>query len=173
MKQGFAIWITGTPASGKSAVTKELVTRLSAKGYQVQVLESDELRKILTPRPTYSEEERGWFYEIVIYLGKMLTDNGVNVIFDATGNKRRYRDSARSQIEQFAEVYVKCPPEVCVKRDPKGIYRKAVEGKAPTVPGLGSLYEEPLTPEVTTESDKETPAQAADKILNWLKTHWL
>jgi adenylylsulfate kinase len=173
MKQGFAIWITGMPASGKSAITKELVKRLDAHHYQAQVIESDELRKILTPKPSYSEEERDWFYETMIYLGKMLTDNGVNVIFDATGNKRKYRDSARAQIKRFTEVYMKCPPEVCMKRDPKGIYKKAMTGKAPTVPGLGSLYEEPLNPEVMTESDKETPVQAATKIFSWLKTHWL
>lgn len=173
MKQGFAVWITGRPASGKSSIAQELIKKLKNKGYQIQVLESDELRKILTPKPTYSEEERDWFYETMVYLGKMLTDNGVNVIFDATGNKRKYREKARFQIERFAEVYAKCPEEVLIKRDPKGIYKKALEGKAPTVPGLGSLYEEPLTPEVVTESDKETPEQAASKILAWMEENWL
>lgn len=173
MGEGFAVWITGMPASGKSAITHEIVKKLEERGVRAQVLESDELRKVLTPKPTYSDGERDWFYETMIYLGKMLTDNGVNVIFDATGNKRKYRDSARAQIKRFAEVYVKCPPEVCMKRDPKGIYKKAMKGKAPTVPGLGSLYEEPLNPEVMAESDKETPAQAATKVLTWLQSHWL
>lgn len=172
MKQGFAIWITGRPASGKSSIAQELVKKLESKGYQIQVLESDELRRVLTPKPTYSEEERDWFYETMIYLGKMFADNGVNVIFDATGNKKKYRDKARSEIERLAEVYVKCPEEVLIKRDPKGIYKKALQGKAPTVPGLGSSYEEPPNPEVVTESDKETPEQAASKILDFIKEQW-
>lgn len=168
MKTPFAIWITGLPASGKTTIRKVLVKRLEDAGMHVQVLESDELRKIITPKPSYSLEERDNFYRTMVYIGELLVRNGVNVIFDATANKRLYRDNARGAITNFVEVFVKCPLAVCMQRDPKGIYKKAKEGKAATVPGLQELYEEPLNPEITVESDKEDPEAAAEKIFQLL-----
>lgn len=167
-KSPFAIWITGMPASGKSTIRKALVKRLEEAGIHAQVLESDELRKIITPKPSYSLEERDNFYRIMAYIGELLVRNGINVIFDATANKRSYRDKARGAITNFIEVFVKCPLAVCMQRDPKGIYKKAKEGKAATVPGLQELYEEPLNPEIIVESDKEEPEAAAEKILQFL-----
>lgn len=168
MKPPFAIWITGLPASGKTTIRKALVKRLEDAGIKVQVLESDELRRILTPKPTYSIEERDSFYRAMIYIGKLLIKNGVNVIFDATANKRLYRDKARGAVTNFIEVFVKCPISVCMQRDPKGIYKKAKEGEATTVPGLQELYEEPLNPEIVIESDKENPEEGAERIFQWL-----
>jgi adenylylsulfate kinase len=172
--KGFAIWLTGTPASGKSKRSRLLVEKLRSEGICIQRLESDELRKVLTPDPTYSMEEREWFYSVLVYLGKMLTDNGVNVIFDATGNLQRYRHAARDQIEKFAEVYVHCPPDVCLGRDPKGFYKDAKEGKAPNLPGVGSPYEVPENPELTCVSGEEPPEESVDKIHAWMKNAgWL
>ncbi len=167
-KPPFAIWITGLPASGKSTIRKTLVKRLEETGIQVQVLESDELRKIITPKPSYSLEERDNFYRSMVYIGELLVKNGVKVIFDATANKRSYRDNARGAITNFIEVFVKCPLSVCMQRDPKGIYKKAKEGKAATVPGLQEQYEDPLNPEIIVESDKEEPEAAAEKIFQFL-----
>lgn len=127
------MWLTGTPASGKSRRARALHALLEQEGVPVQRLESDELRKVLTPNPTYTPEEREWFYGVMLYMGKMLADNGVNVIFDATGNLNRYRDTARDAIDRFCEVYVFCPQDVCIDRDPKDIYKNAANGKAATV----------------------------------------
>ncbi len=102
------------------------------------------------------------------YLGKLLVYNGVNVIFDATANRRRYRNKARLQIKRFFEVYVKCPIEVCSRRDPKGLYREAKSGKITSLPGIQTGYEPPKNPDVTIFSDKETPKQAAKKIVKEL-----
>lgn len=168
MKTPFAIWITGLPASGKTTIRNALVKRLNDTGISVQVIESDELRKIITPKPSYSLEERDNFYRTMVYIGELLVRNGVNVIFDATANKRLYRDNARGAITNFVEVFVKCPLAVCMQRDPKGIYKKAKEGKASTVPGLQELYEEPLNPEIIVESDKEDSEAAAEKIFQFL-----
>lgn len=166
--QGFAIWMTGTPASGKSKRSRLVAARLREMGAPVQVLESDELRKVLTPSPTYSEDERDWFYDVLVYLGRLFADRGVNVIFDATGNRRRYRDAARRAIEHYAEVYIYCPPDVCLKRDPKDIYKAAAAGEANTVPGIGTAYEPPEHPEITCVSGEESPEESADKIIAWL-----
>ena len=113
------------------------------RGVDVAVLESDALRQIFTPHPHYDEQERATFYRQLVYVGTLLTRHGVPVIFDATANRRTYRDGARQQIPRFLEVYVDCPLETCMSRDPKGIYRKAREGAANTVPGLQAAYEPP------------------------------
>lgn len=163
-QHGFAIWITGIPASGKTSITRELVKKLKARQISVVVLESDEMRKILTPEPTYSPEERDRFYRTLALLGEMITRNNVNVIFDATANKRAFRDKARALIPNFIEAYVQCPLEVCMKRDPKGIYQSAAAGKTATVPGLQASYEPPLHAEITL--DGQLPAdENADAIV--------
>jgi adenylylsulfate kinase len=168
--QGFAVWITGLPASGKSSITRELLKTLDAEGVRIVVLESDEMRKILTPEPTYSEKERKWFYQAIVLIGELITRSGMNVIFDATANRRDYRDYARSLIQKFVEVYVDCPLEVCMKRDPKGIYGRATSGKATTVPGIQASYEPPLQPEVTLncQDPPEAGAKAIVSKLKWL-----
>jgi len=163
--KGFAIWLTGTPASGKSTIAGILDSKLKKRGLKVQVLESDGLRKVLTPNPTYSEEERERFYNIMTLLGKILIEQAINVIFDATANKRKYREKARAQIDRFYEVYVKCSPEVCMKRDPKGLYRDAKSGKISTLPGLQTGYEPPEAPIVIIKSDCEKPEDAAERII--------
>jgi adenylylsulfate kinase len=165
---GFAIWITGIPASGKSTITRALVNKLEAVGIRTVVLESDELRKILTPNASYSPEERDHFYHMMVLIGDLIIRSKVNVIFDATANKRSYRDHARSLIINFMEVYIQCPLDVCMKRDPKGIYRQAAAGKSTTVPGMQTVYEPPINPDVTLDG-QATPESAADIILEKLE----
>ncbi|MFQ5847923.1 MAG: adenylyl-sulfate kinase [Candidatus Methylomirabilales bacterium] len=165
MQPGFAVWITGLPASGKSTVAAAVVRELAARGVAVAVLESDALRRVFTPHPCYSDEERDVFYGAMVHVGRLLAEHGVPVIFDATGNRRAYRDRARRQIPRFVEVYVDCPLEVCMARDPKGIYRRAREGAATTVPGVQAVYEPPAHPEVLVRGDGELPNLAARQIV--------
>lgn len=139
-------------------------------GVVVQVLESDVLRRVLTPRPTYTDEERETFYHAVVYIGSLLTSNGVNVVFDATANRRRWRDEARREIPRFMEVHVDTPLEVCMDRDPKGIYRKAGRGQARTVPGAQEAYEPPTRPELRIEGT--LPAdRATGAVLEAMRSH--
>ncbi len=165
MQPGFAVWITGLPASGKSTLAAALSRELSNRGIDVAVLESDALRRILTPHPCYSEEERDVLYGAMAYVGRLLTEHGVPVIYDATANRRIHRDRARQHIPQFVEVYVDCPLDVCIGRDPKGIYQKARQGEATTVPGIQSAYEPPENPEVIVRGDQEAPEVAARRIV--------
>lgn len=166
--QGFAVWLTGLPASGKSSITRELAKRLHELRVPVVVLESDRLRNILTPDATYSPEERDRFYRAMALLGESITRNGVNVIFDATANRVAYRDYARKLIPKFVETYVRCPLELCMKRDPKAIYERARSGAAVTVPGFQSAYEPPSAPEITLDCE-ELVESAAEIIVNKLK----
>lgn len=169
------------PGSGKSVVSHALHKLLKQKGIHAQLLPSDALRKVLTPKPTYSLEERDTVYQTLVYIAKLLTQNNVNVIIDATGNLRRYRKNARKQIPRFIEAYLECPLNVCIKREtkrgkthqaPKQIYKRAQEGKAPTVPGIGQPYEQPLNPEITINTIRLTPEQAAQKILQIILKHY-
>ena len=88
----FAIWITGLPASGKSTIVSVLKPQLERLGLTVEVLESDEVRRVLTPTPTYSEAERDLFYRALAFFGQKLVAHGVTVVFDATASRRVYRD---------------------------------------------------------------------------------
>jgi adenylylsulfate kinase len=170
MKSAFAVWLTGLPSSGKSTIAQALVHELASRGVDdVAVLESDALRRVLTPRPTYSDEERDTFYRSMVYIGSLLMTHGVPVIFDATANRRAYRAAARSAIGRFIEVYVECPLEVCVARDPKSIYRRAKSGDASTVPGVQTAYEPPEHPEVVVSGSGDT-RDAVHAIIGALET---
>jgi adenylylsulfate kinase len=165
------------PGSGKSVVSEALLKLLDQKGVHAQLLSVDALRRVLTPKPSYSLEERDMVYAALVYFAELLTENGVNVVIDATGNLRRFRDDARRGISRFFEVYLECPIEVCMDREakrgqtrlaPRKIYSRALSGKAPTVPGIGQPYEPPIKPEVTVNTVKCRPQECAKKILQKL-----
>jgi len=173
-KTGWCTWITGLPGSGKSTVSVALLKLLEKEGVHAQLLSSDALRKVLTPKASYSLEERDAVYATLVYVAELLTQNGVNVIIDATGNLRRYRENARKRIPAFIEVYLECPLEVCKQREagravthhaPKQIYERAGKGKASTVPGVGQPYEPPLNPEIALDTAKVSPTEGARKVL--------
>ena len=161
----FAVWITGLPASGKSTVARAFAAELAGKGIRAAVLESDVVRREITPRPKYDDAERDAFYATLACLARTLVLHGVPVIVDATANRRAYRDRARETIPRFFEVYVRCPLAVCQARDPKGIYRRGAEGTAKNVPGVSAPYEPPLTPEVVVDGERDDPVTAARRIV--------
>ena len=180
-KDGWCVWVTGLPGSGKSVIVEALIRRLKKQNVHAQVVSVDMLRRVITPKPTYSETERDVVYASISFVAKLLTQNGVNVIIDATGNRRRYRDNVRKMIPKFIEAYVRCPIETCMEREnerrktfmaPKEIYKRGLSGEAPTVPGLGVPYEESLHPEITVDSDRMSQEECAQEIQNAL-TRWL
>ncbi|ALA60231.1 adenylyl-sulfate kinase [Nitrospira moscoviensis] len=164
-----AIWLTGLPASGKSTIAAALKPKLEALGCTVEVLESDAVRRLLTPTPTYSEQERDLFYRALAFMGARLVAHGVTVIFDATATKRAYRDCARSLIPKFIEVAIECPLELAIQRDYKGTYQRGQRGETSTVPGLQSPYEPPLNPEVRVDTRKVEADAGARMIMQVVK----
>lgn len=166
---GFGVWLTGLPASGKTTLAEGLARRLRERGLVIQLLDSDNLRDVLTPEPTYSAEERDWFYRAVAFIARLLTENGTNVIIAATANRRRYRSYGREDIERFAEVYVRCPLETCMARDEKGVYEKALAGRATTVPGLQVPYEPPENPAAVVDTEAMSPQEGVQRILTRLE----
>jgi adenylylsulfate kinase len=170
----FAVWLTGLPGSGKSAIARELAALLQARGVAPAVLESDVMRTQLTPFARYDSAERDFFYAALAHLGAHVAGQGRPVIVDATANRRAYRDAARARITRFAEVFVDTPLEVCKARDPKGLYRAARAGASSTLPGAQADYEPPLAAELVVRGDQGTPAQAAARIAAWLgEQGWL
>jgi adenylylsulfate kinase len=170
----FAVWITGLPASGKSTVAAELARQIRALGKDITVLESDSLREMFSGNGTYDDRDREYFYRSLAFIGQVLTEHGVPVIFDATANRRSYRERARRQIPRFIEVFIDCPLAICIKRDPKGIYRKAASGEATHVPGVQAVYEPPHDPDVVIRGDQEDPADAARRVVDLLiRRHFL
>ena len=164
----FAVWITGLPASGKSTIARSLIAKLKGRGVRVALLESDALRCVLEDAPRYGEADRDAFYRAMVWIGKLLIDHGVSVVFDATANRRRYRERARKEISRYLEVYVDCPLSVCIDRDPKGIYRSGIASDTDSVPGLGAAYEPPSDADVIVAGNAETPDAAAGRILEAL-----
>ena len=165
IREGFAIWLTGLPSSGKTTLAYALGRLFSERGVAVQVLDSDDLRRKLTPNPTYSPEERDWFYDVVTFLAGLLTDNGVSVLIAATASRRAYRQVARDRIARFAEVYVDCSPGVCRARDPKGLWKRADRGEITTLPGAGVPYEPSESPEVRVDTARLSIEEATDQIV--------
>lgn len=164
---GIALWITGLPGSGKSTIAEALKNTHP----EFIILRMDELRKVVTPEPTYSDPEREIVYRALVFLAKKLTDLGHHVVIDATGNLRRWRDLARGIIPKYIEVYLRCPIELCMKREnqrlerreaPKDIYKKGAEGWP--VPGMVVPYEEPLNPEIVVDTDKTSIEDSIAKI---------
>lgn len=164
-KRGWAVWLTGLPASGKTALAHALRRKLGILGVHAVILDSDEVRRVLTPDPTYTDEERDRFYSGLVDLADLLTHYGVNVIIAATGSRRLHRQAARRQLSPFAEVWVRCPVEVCRARDPKGLYARAHGGEIDNLPGVGTPYETPEHPEVVVDTHRHTPEESAEKVL--------
>lgn len=162
-----ALWITGMPGSGKSTIAAEL-KRLHP---DFIVLRMDELRKVVTPSPTYSDPERDIVYRCLVYMAKTIVEAGHSVIIDATGNLRKWRDLARQLIPNYGEIYMKCPVELCRAREeqrfethgaPKEIYKKGDSGWP--VPGVAVPYEEPLNPDILIRADS-TPVPESVRVI--------
>jgi adenylylsulfate kinase len=168
MSRPFALWITGLPAAGKSTLASRLVSALRHRGIDPAVLESDAFRRSVTPQLGYSQEDRRRFYEAMIYVGGLLYDHSVPVLFDATAPLREYRQAARRRFPVFFEIFVDCPVEVCRARDPKGLYRGAAEGRITALPGVQIPYEPPERPDVRWKSDREDPEKAVRQVLDIL-----
>jgi adenylylsulfate kinase len=167
------MWFTGLPGCGKTTIADQVKTKLSEKGMYAKILQLDEIRRAITPQPKYTDEERDIVYASLAYMAKLLAEEGINVIIDATANRRRYRDLARRLIPKFAEVFIRAPLEVCMEREekrkakfsPKGIYKKAAGEKA-SVPGVNVAYEEPVSPEIEVDAARMSSEESALYISN-------
>ena len=170
---GFCLWFTGLSGAGKSTIANIVVAKLVARGHKVELLDGDEVREHLSKGLTFSKEDRDINIRRIGWVAKVLARNGVVAVTAAISPYRALRDEMRAQIENFVEVYVATPFEVCEDRDVKGLYAKARAGDIPQFTGLDDPYEAPLHPEVRVETEGRTPEESAAEIVDWLAAHGL
>lgn len=166
---GFVVWLTGLPGAGKSTLARLLESKLRQLGLAVETLDGDEVRKHLTKDLGFSKEDRLENVRRIAYVAKLLSRIGGVAIVAAIAPYAEARRSARAEIGNFVEVFVRCPLEVCVKRDVKGLYAKAYRGEIAHMTGVSAPYEAPVNPEVIVDTDRELPEQSLEKILHQLR----
>lgn len=166
--KGFTLWFTGLPCSGKSAVADRVAEILRERGMKVERLDGDIVRKSLTKDLGFSKEDRDENIRRVTFVAKLLTRNGVAVLTSFVSPYHEIREESRREIGNFIEVYVKCPVDVCIERDIKGMYVKALKGEIKDFTGVSDPYEEPQNPEILLETDKETLEESANKVIEKL-----
>lgn len=165
----FNLWITGISGSGKTTLAVKLSKYFETLNHSHEVLDGDVYRSILSPSAGYTEKERNEFREKVIFIAKLLNKHGVSCIIPLLSSSREVREFARSELNNFVEIYLKCPLEVCIRRDPKGIYQSARLNNDVNVVGIDIPYEEPDSPELIIETDKQTINSSINLILEKLK----
>lgn len=165
---GFTLWFTGLPCSGKTAVANRVATILKDRGLRVERLDGDVVRQDLTRDLGFSKKDRDENIRRVIFVTKLLSRNGVAVLTSFISPYREMRDRARREVTNFVEIYAKCPVEVCMERDIKGMYQKAIRGEIKEFTGVSDPYEEPLNAEIVLETGKETLEQSVLKVVTKL-----
>lgn len=161
---GFTIWFTGLSGAGKSTLSEVIEKRLRERGRNVEVLDGDIVRTHLSKGLGFSREDRDTNIKRIAFVCGLLTRNNVICISAAISPYRDTRAWARHHIGDFVEVYVKCSIDVCRKRDVKGLYKLADEGKIKEFTGVSDPYEEPESPELVVETDKETVEESVARI---------
>lgn len=165
------VWFTGLPASGKSTIAHTLEKVLFESGIKVYVLDGDNIRKGLNADLGFSPDERSENLRRISEVAKLFVDAGIILLAAFVSPYRKDREFIKEKIgkEYFIEVYIKCPVEVCEKRDIKGMYQKAKEGIIKDYTGVSAPYEEPESPDLVIETDKLSIEEAVEKILSHLR----
>jgi adenylylsulfate kinase len=169
MEKGFTVWFTGLSCSGKTTVSQGVAQELRKRGMKVEVLDGDVVRTNLSKGLGFSREDRDTNIKRIGFVCKLLSRNGVVAIGAAISPYRATRDYNRQEIGDFVEVYCKCPLEICIERDVKGLYKKALAGEITNYTGISDPYEEPLNPEVVLETDEETEEESVHKVITKLE----
>ncbi len=167
-----AIWLTGLPSSGKSTIANELEYVLNSK-YKVHsyILDGDNIRQGLNKDLGFSREDRAENIRRVAEVAKLFVDAGLVVITAFISPYKKNRELAKNIIgkDEFIEVYVKCPLDICEQRDPKGLYKKARAGEIKNFTGISDPYEEPDNPDIVLETHKLTVSECVNKIIDYIK----
>jgi len=155
--------------SGKTTLARAVERILRDRGLKVEVLDGDVVRTNLSKGLGFSKEDRDTNIKRIGFVCKLLTRNGVVAVGSAISPYREVRDYIRRDIGRFVEVYCRCPLDVLVQRDVKGLYKKALDGEIDNFTGISDPYEEPLNPEVVVDTDKEAPERSVARIVRKLE----
>jgi len=166
--KGVIVWFTGLPCCGKTTVARGVKKHLEAMNRDVELLDGDTVRDYIKNRD-FSKEGRNKHLRYIALTAKLLSEREVVVLCSFVSPYRENRDFARSISENFVEVYVKAPLELCIERDVKGMYKKALSGEIKGFTGIDDPYEETENPELILETDKEEVDESVKKVMNLLK----
>ena len=165
--KGYVLWLTGLPASGKSTLAQEVCKVLENKGLAVEHLDGDNIRELF-PQTGFDRASRNAHIRRMGFLASKLEKHGVVVVASFISPYRESREAVRKMCRNFYEVYLNTPLEICKSRDPKGLYRQAMEGKIMNFTGIQDPYEPPQHPQLVLDTSKFSILEATDQILDLL-----
>jgi adenylyl-sulfate kinase len=168
-KDGAVLWFTGLSGAGKSTLAEAVAPRLRSHGKKVEILDGDVVRTHLSKGLGFSREDRDTNIARIAFVAHLLQRNGVFVITAAISPFRETRDKARSLIGDFVEIHVAPPLEECIRRDVKGLYKKAIAGEIQQFTGISDPYEEPLSPELRLDTSVVSVDEGVGRILSRLR----
>lgn len=169
-QKGVVLWFTGLSGSGKSTVASSLEKRLHDMGKLTYTLDGDNVRHGLNSNLGFSDEDRVENIRRIGEISKLFVDAGVITIATFVSPFREDRQKVRELLgKDFVEIYIDCPIEVCEKRDPKGIYKKARAGEIKHFTGIDSPYESPINPEIVVSTHLNTLDECVDKLVAYLE----
>ena len=164
--RGFTLWFTGLSGAGKTTIAEIVEKELRERGRRVEVLDGDIVRTNLSKGLTFSREDRDTNILRIGFVANLLTRNGVGVIVSAISPFKEARDQVRRNVgEDFIEVFVDAPLEVCAERDVKGLYEKAFTGEIEHFTGVSDPYEPPAAPELHIKTNEEEPQESARRVI--------
>jgi len=164
--RGFTLWFTGLSGAGKTTIAEIVERELRERFGRVEVLDGDIVRTNLSKGLGFSREDRDTNILRIGFVADLLTRNGVGVIVSAISPFKEARDQVRRNIgEDFIEIFVDAPLEVCAERDVKGLYKKAFAGEIEQFTGVSDPYEPPSAPELHIKTDEEEPHESARRVI--------
>ncbi len=165
------IWFTGLPSSGKTTIARELDRTLHERGVHTYILDGDNIRHGLNKNLGFSREERRENIRRIAEVSKLFMDAGIITMCAFVSPYTEDRTEARKLVKdaEFIEVYLQCPVDVCMQRDPKQLYKKAMRGEIKGFTGVDDPYEAPQRPEIVLETGKLTVSECITEILTYLE----
>ena len=167
--EGFVVWITGLSGAGKSTLASGVAGELAERGVRTELLDGDEVRTWLTPDLGFTKADRDANVLRIGNLARLLSRQGTAVVVAAISPYAEARARVRSTIDRFVEVHVDCPMEELIRRDPKGLYARALAGALENFTGVSDPYEVPEHPEVRVDSAVTEPAEALAVVIEHLR----
>lgn len=169
-QKGILLWLTGLSGSGKSTVATMLEQKLNDAGKLTYLLDGDNVRHGLNSDLGFSKEDRIENIRRIAELSKLFVDAGIITIATFISPFIGERVKVKNLLESdFVEIYVDCPLEICEKRDPKGIYKKARNGQIKDFTGIDSPYEKPINPDIVIHTEENSLEECVDKIMDYLE----
>lgn len=163
------LWFTGLSGSGKSTISEQVFEELQERGYEVEHLDGDAIRDIF-PKTGFSKADRNNHIKRVGYLASRLQAHGVFVIGSFVSPYREARDFVRELCEDFVEIYISTPLEVCEQRDVKGLYARARKGEVKQFTGIDDPYEAPENPELEIDTTDINLEEAVERVISFLES---